>query len=145
MEKIIGTLNFENFGMNEESYLNDTDCHEMYEIADTRYDMLFSQVRKMANYIYRLKKKGEDIAMIKKAYLMLFNAENRRINPFYEMETIEVKDGYGITPYGKAVVCNRDENRVADGTYAVIIPPIIINNHQFPYNYTPFIVEGRSI
>ena len=91
MERIIGDNSFENFGITEEMYLNDTDWQNSYDKFATRYSLLSTQVQKMSRYLIHAEKKEKRVAEIKKAYMMLFNADNRN-NPFYKMETIKVKD-----------------------------------------------------
>ena len=141
MEKIIGRSNFEDFGITEEMYLNDTDWQNSYDKFATRYSLLSTQVQKMSRYLIHAEKKEKPVAEIKKAYMMLFNADNRN-NPFYKMETIKVKDGYGISSYGKICVVDYNGYNVKiNGIYEVIIPPMIVDTGHHPYNYTPCIVK----
>lgn len=140
MERIIGTNNLEDFGITEEMWQTDEFWRESYSIFAERYGLLTTQVQKMAKYLKYAEKKDRPVAEIKKAYMMLFNADNRD-NPFYKMETIEVKDGYGVTAYGKLAVTNCNDYKVADGIYEVIMPPVIVDTGHSPYNYTPCIVK----
>lgn len=140
MEKIIGGMNLEDFGITEEMYLNDTDWQNSYDKFAARYSLLSAQMQKMSRYLIYAEKKERPIEEIKKAYKMLLNADNRN-NPFYKLETIEVKDGYGISDYGKICVVDYNGYAVKDGMYEVIMPPVIVDTGHHPYNYTPCIVK----
>ena len=141
MERIIGRSNFEDFGITEEMYLNDTDWRNSYDKFTIRYSLITTQIQKMSRYLVHAEKKEKTVAEIKKAYMMLFNADNRN-NPFYKIETIEVKDGYGISAYGKIMVLDYNGYAVkTDGIYEVIIPPVIVDTGVHPYNYTPCFVK----
>jgi hypothetical protein len=95
----------------------------------------------MSRYIIHAEKKARPVEEIKKAYKMLLNADNRN-NPFYKIETIEVKDGYGISTYGKICVVDYNGYDVkTDGIYEVIIPPVVVDTGVHPYNYTPCFVK----
>ena len=140
MEKIIGRCNLEDFGITEATYENDTLWQNSYDKFATRYSLLTTQMQKMSRYIIHAEKKDRPVEEIKKAYKMLLNADNRN-NPFYKIETIEVKDGYGISAYGKIYVVDYNGYAVKDGMYEVIMPPVIVDTGHHPYNYTPCIVK----
>ena len=143
MERIIGRRSFEDFGITEEMYLNDTDWARSYDIFSERYSLLVEQILTIGRrYAFLQRNRPDDAVAILKAYKMLYNEDNSD-NPFYKMETIEVKDGWGVSDYGKICVINYFNSRIKDGIYKVIMPPIIVDRHSMPYRYTPCVVNHK--
>ena len=141
MERIIGGNNLEDFGITIETYRNNIDIHEDYEVFYTKYDIVKKLLLKMSKSFVRLQKlgKNEEADAELKTYKKLFDVANCQ-NPFYEIKTIEVENGFGYYNNRKIEVVNLFDRCVKNGKYEVIFPPILIDEDR--WLFTPCIVSN---
>lgn len=140
MERIIGGMNLEDFGTTAQTYRNNIEVHEDYEVFYAKYEVVKKLLLKMSKRIVRLNKLGKNAEANTELeiYKKLFDVANCQ-NPFYEIKEIEVENGFGYYNNRKIEVVNSGDYCVKNGKYEVIFPPILIDEDR--WLFTPCIVR----